>query len=47
MTDPELKDIREEVGLNGDSVVLAFSTEGDTDKKMYRDIVWDGRYPSY
>ncbi|NLY20349.1 MAG: diaminopropionate ammonia-lyase [Tissierellia bacterium] len=47
MTDPELKDIKDEVGLNEDSVVLAFSTEGDTDKKMYREIVWDGRYPSY
>nr|WP_200779472.1 diaminopropionate ammonia-lyase [Anaerosphaera aminiphila] len=47
MTDSELADIKNEIGLDENSVVLVFSTEGDTDKKMYRDIVWDGRYPSY
>nr|WP_240649026.1 diaminopropionate ammonia-lyase [Anaerosphaera multitolerans] len=47
MADEDLKDIREEIGLDENSVVLAFSTEGDTDNKMYREIVWDGRYPSY
>lgn len=43
MTDDDLKDYREKIGLNKDSVVLCFSTEGDTDKKSYREIVWDGK----
>lgn len=38
--------LKEELGLNEDSVVLCFSTEGDTDRKNYREIVWDGKYPS-
>lgn len=43
MTDDDLKDYREEIGLNKDSVVLCFSTEGDTDKQSYREIVWEGK----
>lgn len=43
MTYDDLKDYREEIGLNKDSVVLCFSTEGDTDKKSYREIVWEGK----
>lgn len=43
MTDDDLKDYREEIGLNKDSVALCFSTEGDTDKKSYREIVWEGK----
>lgn len=46
MTDERLKDIKEKIGLDENSVVLCFSTEGDTDKKNYRDVVWDGKYPS-
>lgn len=30
-----------ELGLNKDSVVLVFSTEGDTNPARYRDIVWN------
>ena len=37
----------EELGIDENSVILCFSTEGDTDKKNYRDIVWDGKYPSF
>jgi diaminopropionate ammonia-lyase len=44
--DKEYNDFRETLGLNKDSVVLLFSTEGDTDPDKYRDIVWDGDYPS-
>lgn len=44
MTDPELKSFRETVGLDETSIVLCFSTEGDTDKENYRHIVWDGWY---
>ncbi|MDO4662733.1 MAG: diaminopropionate ammonia-lyase [Tissierellia bacterium] len=46
MTDERLKNIKEKIGLDQNSVVLCFSTEGDTDKKNYRDVVWDGKYPS-
>lgn len=38
----EYKDLREDIGLDQDSVVLVISTEGDTDPEKYRDIVWDG-----
>jgi diaminopropionate ammonia-lyase len=39
-------DIKKELGLNEDSVLVFISTEGDTDRKNYEDIVWDGKYPS-
>ncbi len=42
----DLAAFREELGIDENAVVLCFSTEGDTDRKSYRDIVWDGRYPS-
>ena len=45
MRDPALKDIKEKLGLNEQSRVLFFSTEGDTDRENYRAIVWDGKYP--
>lgn len=38
--------IAEAIGLNGNSRVLVFSTEGDTDTNNYRDIVWYGKYSS-
>ena len=44
MTDPNLADERKTLGLGEDSVILCFSTEGDTDKENYRRIVWDGWY---
>jgi CheY-like chemotaxis protein len=40
---PEEKELAEKIGLNKNSVVLVFSTEGDTDTKNYRDIVWYGK----
>lgn len=46
MQDEELKAAREALGLNKDSIVLLFNTEGDTDPDKYRSIVWDGEYPS-
>ncbi len=33
-----------QIGLDGSSRVLVFSTEGDTDTKNYRDIVWYGKF---
>lgn len=38
----EYKDLREELKLDKDSIILLISTEGDTDPEKYRDIVWDG-----
>ena len=39
-------ELRDMLGLNNDSVVLLFSSEGDTDPQKYQDIVWDGEYAS-
>ena len=44
---PKLEGLRNELGLNRDSRILCFSTEGDTDRENYRHIVWDGLYPSF
>lgn len=41
-SDENLAALRDALRLNDDSVVLLFSTEGDTDPQMYRDIVWNG-----
>jgi len=38
----EMKDI---LGLHKESRVLVFSTEGDTDKTVYQDVVWHGKFP--
>lgn len=44
MTNPEYKDLKESIGLDENSRVLLFSTEGDTDPDKYREIVWEGTY---
>ncbi len=36
--------LRDELGLNQDSTVLIFNTEGDTNPSRYRDIVWEAKY---
>ncbi len=46
MEDESYADLRGTLGLDESSVVLIFSTEGDTDPEHYRRIVWDGKYPS-
>ncbi|GMO49539.1 MAG: diaminopropionate ammonia-lyase [Treponemataceae bacterium] len=45
MTQESCANLREALGLNADSVVLVFSTEGDTDPERFREIVWDGWNP--
>lgn len=45
LTDDRLCDIRNKLQITQDSVLLFFSTEGDTDKENYKKIVWDGAYP--
>ncbi|MEG1943213.1 MAG: diaminopropionate ammonia-lyase, partial [Angelakisella sp.] len=46
MEKPELFWLRDKLQLNANSRVLLFSTEGDTDRENYRNIVWNGLYPS-
>ncbi len=45
MEKAELAPVREQLGFAADSRVLVLNTEGDTDPKNYRDVIWDGRYP--
>lgn len=42
---PEQACLKESLGLNDESVVLIFSTEGDTNTDLYRKVVWEGSYP--
>lgn len=44
MEDKNFKSIKDDIGLSKDSRVLLFSTEGDTNKEGYEEIVWKGRY---
>ena len=46
LRDAEYQDFRDALGLNADSIVLLFSTEGNTDPEKFRDVVWDGEFPS-
>lgn len=45
MTSAKLKVMKDTLGLDENSKILLFSTEGDTDPEQYRSIVWDGQYP--
>ena len=40
LSNKDFSTIKEELNLNADSSVMLFSTEGDTDPEVYRDIVW-------
>jgi diaminopropionate ammonia-lyase len=44
LQDESLADFKTALGLNAESVILLFSTEGDTDPGKYLDIVWKGEY---
>ena len=46
MTDDTYAELRDLIGLDENSSVLLFSTEGDTDPENYRKVVWDGAYPA-
>ncbi|MFT9497419.1 diaminopropionate ammonia-lyase [Anaerosolibacter sp.] len=46
LQDNHLKEIAEKLNIDKDSRILLISTEGDTDPEGYREIVWDGKYPS-
>ena len=41
----EYAELKKLLGLDENSVVLCFSTEGDTDPAHYREIVYEGKEP--
>lgn len=43
MTMDEYKELKKDIGLDENSRVLLFSTEGDTDPQRYKNIVWEGK----
>jgi diaminopropionate ammonia-lyase len=43
MKNPDLAELKNVLQLDGNSKVLLFSTEGDTDPERYKEIVWDGK----
>ena len=46
LTAESLKEYKEVLKIDENSTLLFFSTEGDTDRKNFLDVVWDGKYPS-
>ena len=46
METDEYRDLREYIGLDRESQVLMFSTEGNTDPMKFRKVLWDGEYPT-
>ncbi|WP_432774668.1 diaminopropionate ammonia-lyase [Brevibacillus gelatini] len=44
MRKSEHRALAKQLGLNEESVVLCFSTEGDTDRASYQRIVWEGAW---
>lgn len=47
LTNPELAALKEQAGIDNNSHILLFSTEGATNPDNYRQIVWNGLYPNY
>ena len=45
LLDEELADMKDKLDLNEHSRLLFISTEGDTDRENYRNVVWRGKYP--
>ncbi|MTI67503.1 MAG: diaminopropionate ammonia-lyase [Firmicutes bacterium] len=45
MSKPESEELKKSLGLDENSIILFFNTEGDTDPKNYREIVHYGKYP--
>lgn len=42
---PQRQALMEKLALDKDAIVLVISTEGDTDVKHYREVVWEGKHP--
>lgn len=43
---PQRDALMHKLKLDSDSVVLVINTEGDTDVKHYREVVWEGKHPA-
>lgn len=46
LEEKSLSSIKEKLKIDENSVILFFSTEGDTDKENFQNIVWNGKYPN-
>ena len=46
MTDDTWNDVKEQLNIDENASIVFVSTEGDTDKQNYLDVVWDGIYSS-
>jgi len=44
MNDNSYADLKDALGLDSDSIILMFNTEGNTDPVGFREIVWYGKY---
>ncbi len=44
LSDDRLSEFRESLKIDSESVVLLFSTEGDTDVENYMKTIWEGKY---
>ena len=44
LTNDDLSELRKQAGIDKNSRILLFSTEGDTDPGNYKQVVWDGKY---
>lgn len=42
---PQRQALMAKLALDKDAIVLVISTEGDTDVKHYREVVWEGKHP--
>ncbi|EFM0751953.1 diaminopropionate ammonia-lyase [Citrobacter sedlakii] len=42
---PQRQALMDKLALDDNAVVLVISTEGDTDVKHYREVVWEGKHP--
>lgn len=47
LRNPEYASLKEKLGIDENSVLLFFNSEGDTDRENYRRIVWDGSYSRF
>ena len=47
LLDEELAEWKKTLGIDENSCILCISTEGDTDKANYRNVVWGGKYSKF
>lgn len=47
LLDQDMDELKASLGINETSRLLFISTEGDTDKKNFQDVIWGGRHSRY